>query len=160
MPRKQILSLIKAYSFARKGITHRSVIHFEEKIRNAKLLKTINLLNSQGNDKIYANNYLNMNNINVIGFDLDYTLVTYSPELQDLIFELAKMILITKFGFPTILSKARFDPSFAVRGLSVDLTHGTLCKLSHLQRVGIDHVFLGKRRMSTGSIYNNLPYNC
>jgi hypothetical protein len=47
-------------------------------------------------DKIYSNHYLNLSDVSVIGFDLDYTLVNYTEELQHLIYMLAASILITR----------------------------------------------------------------
>jgi len=46
--------------------------------------------------KIYSNHYLNLSDVSVIGFDLDYTLVNYTEELQHLIYMLAASILITR----------------------------------------------------------------
>lgn len=90
---------------------------------------------------VYANNYFNFGEIKVVGFDLDYTLLSYSTELQKLIYTYARDSLIETYGFPRELLSCEFDPSFAVRGLSVDTKSGTLCKLSHLQKVGLNFSF-------------------
>ena len=100
------------------------------------------------NDSVYANNYVNFENIDVIGFDLDYTLVTYTVELQRLIYNLARELLVSTYGFPIELRSISFDPNFAIRGLSVDKTNGTICKLSHLQRVSSKSAYIGKKQLT------------
>lgn len=94
--------------------------------------------------KIYSNHYLNLSDVSVIGFDLDYTLVNYTEELQHLIYTLARNNLVSINGYPKELLGCRFDPHFAIRGLSVDTRHGVLCKLSHLQRLAISRTVRGK----------------
>ena len=47
---------------------------------------------------VFANNYLNMGEVKVVGFDLDYTLVSYTEDLQSLIFSLARDILVNTYG--------------------------------------------------------------
>ena len=73
-------------------------------------------------------------------------------ELQSLIYNLAKNILITTYGFPTDLEGIHFDPSFAIRGLTVDLKHGVICKLSHANKVGQNFVFSGKHQLTPKEI--------
>jgi HAD superfamily 5'-nucleotidase-like hydrolase len=94
---------------------------------------------------IFANNYLNLGEVKVVGFDLDYTLISYTIELQNLIYTEARDRLISFYGFPKELKNCNFDPNFAVRGLSVDLRNGILCKLNHLQHVGLNYAFKGKK---------------
>lgn len=36
----------------------------------------------KGPGEVFANNYLHMGHVNVVGFDLDYTLVNYTNKLQ------------------------------------------------------------------------------
>uniref|UniRef100_A0A7S3GVC7 Uncharacterized protein n=1 Tax=Spumella elongata TaxID=89044 RepID=A0A7S3GVC7_9STRA len=97
---------------------------------------------------IYANNYLNYGELKVIGFDLDYTLVSYTPELQTLIYNLARNQLVNVYGYPQDLGNLQFDPNFAIRGLSVDARFGTLGKLSHLQRLASNRTYIGKKEIT------------
>ena len=97
---------------------------------------------------VYANNYLNYGDLKVIGFDLDYTLVSYTVELQNLIYTLARDVLINAYGYPHDLSDFEFDPKFAIRGLTVDARHGILSKLSHLQRLALSRTYRGKQQLS------------
>ena len=78
--------------------------------------------------------------------------MSYSSELQKLIFCLARDILVNTYGFPKSLLDCNFDSSFAVRGLSVDLQSGVLCKLSHLQRIGLHSSYRGKKPLSQWQI--------
>jgi HAD superfamily 5'-nucleotidase-like hydrolase len=97
---------------------------------------------------VYANNYLNYGDLKVIGFDLDYTLVSYTVELQRLIYTLARDLLVNVYGYPQDLANNTFDPNFAIRGLSVDARHGVLNKLSHLQRLSPSRTFRGKHPLT------------
>lgn len=112
---------------------------------------------------IYANNYLNYGDLKVIGFDLDYTLVSYTVELQTLIYNLARDVLVSAYGYPKDLSAIQFDPKFAIRGLTVDARHGVLSKLSHLQKLAINRTYRGKKQLSPEDmekLYGNrhIPY--
>lgn len=93
-----------------------------------------------------------MNEIKVVGFDLDYTLINYTDELQPLIYNLAKDVLIKANGFPSSLQNCHFDKNFAIRGLSVDTKTGVLLKLSHLQRIGSQFAYLGKTKLTKDEI--------
>lgn len=99
--------------------------------------------------RVFVNNYVNLADVNVVGFDLDYTLVPYTVELQSLIFTMARDILVSAFGYPKDLKACFFDPDFAIRGLVVDARYGVLVKLSHLQRLGARYSYKGKRRLTT-----------
>lgn len=105
-----------------------------------------------GTNEIFTNNYLNLNKIGAIGFDLDYTLVAYTVELQELIYETARDILISSYGYPCALNRCEFDPRFAVRGLSVDVKRGILCKLSHMQRISQKRTYKGKQNLSAEQV--------
>lgn len=96
---------------------------------------------SNVNKTIFANNYFNFGEVKVVGFDLDYTLLSYSTELQKIIYSHARDTLTDTYGFPKELKSLEFDSGFAIRGLSVDTKNGTLCKLSHSQKVGLNFAF-------------------
>lgn len=101
---------------------------------------------------IYANHFLDLSDVSVIGFDLDYTLVVYTEELQHLIYNHARDMLVEHFGYPAELRGFHFDSKFAIRGLSVDTTTGVLCKLSYLQRLSANRCFMGKVRLEQHEI--------
>lgn len=47
---------------------------------------------------IFANNETSLSEIDIYGFDYDYTLACYKPELHYLIFKLGQEALIQKYG--------------------------------------------------------------
>ena len=49
---------------------------------------------NQNPDGIFTNNELSLSNIEVYGFDYDYTLATYTRDLHNLIFQLSKESLV------------------------------------------------------------------
>ena len=62
-----------------------------------------------------------------IGFDFDYTLVTYTDELLELIYEKALARLVTDRQYPTEMLQTglKYDPCFSIRGLAVDKETGS-----------------------------------
>mmetsp|Transcript_6148 Transcript_6148/g.9387 ORF Transcript_6148/g.9387 Transcript_6148/m.9387 type:complete len:608 (-) Transcript_6148:135-1958(-) len=97
-------------------------------------------------NKIFANTYVNLKEIDVIGFDYDYTLVGYSQELQRTIYEMAKNRLVEHMRYPTNLLQFEYDPEFAIRGLAVDMETGWLCQLSYTSDVAL--AYNGRARVS------------
>jgi hypothetical protein len=76
---------------------------------------------------IYANTYVDLGKINVIGFDFDYTLVTYTEQLLELIYDMALRRLVEGRQYPAEMLRSdrlKFDPLFSIRGLAVDLKTG------------------------------------
>lgn len=97
---------------------------------------------------VFANNYVNLGEMAAIGFDLDYTLVPYTVELQQLIFTMARDQLVSQKDYPMDLKTCFFDSDFAIRGLSVDTRYGILTKLNYLQRVRRRYSYKGKRQIT------------
>lgn len=99
-------------------------------------------------DRVYANSYVNLDHAEVVGFDYDYTLVSYKPALLFMIYDKAKEVLVDKFSYPAELLQdlAGYDPSFAIRGLAVDLETAWVCKLTYRYRVST--AFYGRERLS------------
>lgn len=69
-------------------------------------------------ERVFANTYVNMAEIDIVGFDYDYTLVTYRTELLDLIYDMALKRLVLDRQYPLDLLDAgfKFDPRFSIRG--------------------------------------------
>ncbi len=68
-------------------------------------------------------------------------------QLEALIYNLAREYLIEHGGYPAEIRQRDYDPSFAIRGLAVDLDRGWLLKLSYIQQVALRTVFSGRRRL-------------
>ena len=121
----------------------KSLLQRYHKKLNSNSLYNIYKPNYNHENKIYSNNFLNLNDVKVIGFDLDYTLVTYTDELQKLIYSLARDNLIKIHGFPKSLQSCQFDKEFAIRGLSIDLKTGrNIEKKQYLYYYTIDSIDL------------------
>lgn len=52
---------------------------------------------------IYVNKNLRLDNVQVYGFDYDYTLAHYSPNLQSLIYDLAKEHMVNEVSLRLLL---------------------------------------------------------
>ena len=69
-------------------------------------------------ESVYANSYVDLSKVSTIGFDYDYTLVTYTQELLALIYDMALKRLVEEKEYPREMleSGLRFDPFFSIRG--------------------------------------------
>jgi HAD superfamily 5'-nucleotidase-like hydrolase len=96
--------------------------------------------------RIFVNRNLRMSAVELIGFDMDYTLAVYrQAEVQRLSVAQTLRKLIEKKGFPPEIAELSYDPSFAIRGLCVDTRHGNLFKMDSHGHVG--RVHHGRRRL-------------
>jgi hypothetical protein len=73
-------------------------------------------------DAIFANTYVDLGKVDTVGFDYDYTLVTYTDELLELIYDMALKRLVHDRFYPAEMLEAglKFDSYFSIRGLAVD----------------------------------------
>ncbi|KAA8590755.1 hypothetical protein FQN60_001698 [Etheostoma spectabile] len=85
-----------------------------------------NLLNS---NTIYANNEVDLDEVDIYGFDYDYTLALYSNALHSMIYNTARDFLIEQFKYPEGIRKYDYIPNFTVRGLHYDIQKGLLMKI-------------------------------
>jgi len=90
-----------------------------------------------GNDRVFSNTYVDLGKVDTVGFDYDYTLVTYKEELLHLIYEKALKRLVEDKYYPVELlhDGLKFDPRFSIRGLAVDKETGWICHLSYTHKV-------------------------
>jgi hypothetical protein len=114
-----------------------------------------------------------------VGFDYDYTLVTYTEELLELIYDTALKRLVHDRHYPLEMLEAglKFDPRFSIRGktgrrvwtgtvdhawhidtdvvvfvgLAVDKETGWICHLSYTHKVAV--AWEGREKVSTSRIY-------
>jgi HAD superfamily 5'-nucleotidase-like hydrolase len=97
--------------------------------------------------RVYVNRNLRMDEIDLIGFDMDYTLALYHQRnLETLSIQCTLDKLIAKRGYPEEIRALEFDPAFAVRGLVVDRRYGNTFKADRYGHVG--RVYHGKQPMS------------
>lgn len=119
---------------------------------------------------VFSCNRLDLRNIDVYGFDYDYTLASYTPELEQLIYDLGKEALLKNFKvefykinvrvkytelflchgqYPEAIKDLQYNPNFAVRGLHYDIQHGLLLKVNNALntdyisfRIYLDYTYL------------------
>ncbi len=89
---------------------------------------------------IYVNRVLNLKKIELIGFDMDYTLVQYNTrEFESLAHKEACKLLTEQRGYPRELMELEFKYERAILGLVIDTRNGNLLKLSRFGKVKQAH---------------------
>jgi HAD superfamily 5'-nucleotidase-like hydrolase len=107
-----------------------------------------------GHEIVFANSYTDLGKIDIVGFDYDYTLITYKEELLDLIYSMALKRLVTDRQYPLQMMdnpKMKFDPSFSIRGLAVDKETGWICHLSYTHKVAV--AWEGREKVSSRKLF-------
>ncbi|XP_078270161.1 5'-nucleotidase domain-containing protein 2-like [Rhinoraja longicauda] len=92
---------------------------------------------------IYANNEVKLGNIEIYGFDYDYTLAQYSSSLHTMIFNTAREILVDQYKYPERIKEYEYQPNFAIRGLHYDVRKGYLMKIDAFHYVQLGTVYRG-----------------
>lgn len=59
---------------------------------------------------------------------------------------------MNKLRYPEGISVLQYDPSFAIRGLTIDREKGLLCKISSHQKLCYTGVYRGRQRLSRDEI--------
>src|SRR5437868_537157 len=97
--------------------------------------------------QIYANRGLQMDQIAVVGFDMDYTLAVYSMrQIEELAFHMTLDRLVAARGYPDELRALKYDHEFVIRGLVVDKDHGNIFKMDRHNHVG--RCYHGRRQLT------------
>jgi hypothetical protein len=104
-------------------------------------------------DSIFANTYVDLGNVDTVGFDYDYTLVHYTEELLTLLYAMALNRLVDDRHYPTemLTSGLVYDNYFSIRGLAVDKETGWICHLSYTHKVAV--AWEGREKVSTKRIF-------
>lgn len=92
---------------------------------------------------VFACNELDLDEINVYGFDYDYTLACYKQSLHYLLYNLGRDILVQSYKYPKEILDLDYLPGFAVRGLHYDIEKGLLLKLDSFLQIQFDTVYRG-----------------
>lgn len=96
---------------------------------------------------VYVNRNLRMDSIDVIGFDMDYTLAIYrQAAMENLSIECTLKKLVEDRGYPPEVKEISVDPAFALRGLVIDKDHGNILKMDRHGFVG--RAYHGTRELS------------
>ena len=104
-------------------------------------------------DSIFANTYVDLGNVDTVGFDYDYTLVHYTEELLTLLYSMALNRLVNDRHYPVEMLQAGlvYDNYFSIRGLAVDKETGWICHLSYTHKVAV--AWEGREKVSTSNIF-------
>ena len=96
--------------------------------------------------QVFVNRNLHLTRVDLIGFDMDYTLAIYHQrKLEELSYELTVERLVTRYGYPEEIRGIPYDHSFVLRGLFVDKLRGNLLKIDRFGYVG--RAFHGRRAL-------------
>jgi len=109
-------------------------------------------------NKVYCNRNLALRDIDVIGFDMDYTLALYHQDaLERLTHEKVVERLVTERGYPESILEIEPRPDFAIRGLCIDVELGNVFKMDSGRRVG--KVYRGFQELTgeRASAYQRTP---
>ena len=103
-------------------------------------------------NRVFCNRNLRMDSIEMIGFDMDYTLALYHQDkLEQLSIELTLDKLVAKHGYPEAIQALDYDPRWAIRGLMVDRQLGNVFKMDRHGYVGrCYHGFARARSTTSG----------
>lgn len=97
--------------------------------------------------RVYCNRNLRMDGIELIGWDMDYTLALYNQErLEKLSIDLTLQKLVANHGYPAEIMELSFPSNLAIRGIVLDCPSGNVFKMDHHGYVG--RVFHGTRELS------------
>ncbi len=87
--------------------------------------------------QIFVNRNLRMDKIEIIGFDMDYTLAIYQLfQLENLSFDLTVQRMVERRGWPDRLLGLRYLSEFVIRGLVIDKLTGNIFKMDRHNHVG------------------------
>src|SRR4051812_46030352 len=112
-------------------------------------------------NRVFCNRNLRMDTIEMIGFDMDYTLALYHQDrLEQLSMELTLQKLVDKHGYPPDILQLPYDPRWAIRGLVVDKKYGNVFKADRHSYVGrCYHGFREVNHDERKAIYRNEKIN-
>ncbi|MCY1023123.1 HAD-IG family 5'-nucleotidase [Pyxidicoccus sp. MSG2] len=87
--------------------------------------------------EVFVNRNLRMSSVELIGFDMDYTLAIYHMRrLEQLSFDMTLAKLVTEYGYPPMVGGLLYDHHFVMRGLAVDRVNGNILKMDRFGHVG------------------------
>ncbi len=87
--------------------------------------------------RVFCNRNLRMDSIEMIGFDMDYTLALYHQDkLEKLSIQLTLQKMISNHGYPPDVLLLDYQPQRAIRGLMVDKKRGNVFKMDRHSHVG------------------------
>nr|WP_228530516.1 MULTISPECIES: HAD-IG family 5'-nucleotidase [Myxococcaceae] len=87
--------------------------------------------------EIFVNRNLRLAKVDLVGFDMDYTLAIYHMRrIEQLSFDMTLAKLVSERGYPREVGLLQYDHHFVMRGLAVDRANGNLVKMDRFGHVG------------------------
>ena len=86
--------------------------------------------------QIFCNRAINMEKIQAVGFDMDFTLAEYHKEFDQLAYDGAVRKLLA-MGYPEQVASFKYTPEDYQRGLVIDKRRGNLIKLDRHKYVKV-----------------------
>jgi 5'-nucleotidase len=87
--------------------------------------------------EIFVNRNLRMDKIELVGFDMDYTLAIYHlRRIEQLSFDMTLRKLIDAYNYPDAINGLKYDHQFGMRGIAVDKQAGNLVKMDRFGHIG------------------------
>jgi HAD superfamily 5'-nucleotidase-like hydrolase len=97
--------------------------------------------------QVFVNRNLHLNKVELIGFDMDYTLAIYHlRRLEQLSYDLTVDRLVRHCGYAEEVRTIPYDHNFVLRGVFVDKLRGNLLKIDRFGYVG--RAYHGRRRLT------------
>jgi 5'-nucleotidase len=80
-------------------------------------------------NRVYVNRNLRLDKIDMVGFDMDYTLAIYDQaRIEELSMRATLDKLCQNKGYPEEIRHLSYDPALAIRGLVIDRANGNIFK--------------------------------
>src|SRR3954465_9631096 len=96
--------------------------------------------------QVYTNRSMSLEDVPLVGFDMDYTLAVYSMrQIEELAFRMTLERLVQTKGYPADLVCLRYDHEYVIRGLVVDKDFGNIFKMDRHNHVG--RCYHGRREL-------------
>jgi 5'-nucleotidase len=97
--------------------------------------------------QVFVNRNLRMTNVEMVGFDMDYTLAIYHQRrIEQLSYDMTLKKLVESYGYSEVIASIAYDHQFVMRGLFVDKRAGNLLKIDRFGFVG--RAYHGRQRLS------------
>ena len=117
-----------------------------------EVLRHSGVLNVDRPRQVYCNRDINLSEIGIVGFDMDYTLALYDQDaIERLTVEKTLERLVGERGYPEEILELDIPTDFAIRGLVLDTERGNIFKLDSHRHVG--KVYHGFQQLSGDDLH-------
>ena len=104
---------------------------------------------------VFANNEISLRDIQIWGFDYDYTIAKYTSEMNSLIYRLIAEKLVHGKGYPKEILNLKYDSKAVRTGLHYDTQLGLILKIDAFHKIQPNTVYKGHRRLSREEVLSH-----